>query len=334
MPRTSWQQGNYRYGYNGKEKDGDFQSNYDYGFRIYSASIARFLSIDPLTVQFPWWSPYQFAGNLPTAGVDLDGLETVTATGPPRVNLVLEPATMRSVARQAASNAATNGGARSAYGTVPPVSSAPQYMQNQWGERIYFAAPVFRVEPSEIFPTVSKEVYQKTVPTQLVAAGLTPTYYSYDQYKIESSHQKSKKLNFDDLSAEELREVNQRLQNGQADNYDWLVFKWALGLAKETGTSEHGTAIHHFATNKHEKYYTPLFERIAGQYGLSLEGEWNKEEFSTKFHNSKHPDTYHEFVLEGMTRASEYAGPDKNKFLEKFEEYVKNPVRNNPSMLK
>jgi uncharacterized protein YvpB len=29
--------GAYRYGFNGKEKDGDFGSNYDYGFRIYNA---------------------------------------------------------------------------------------------------------------------------------------------------------------------------------------------------------------------------------------------------------------------------------------------------------
>lgn len=69
----------YRYGFNGKEKDVDeeFGNNtYDYGFRIYNASISRFLSVDPLTFSFPWWTPYQFAGNTPIWASDLDGLET------------------------------------------------------------------------------------------------------------------------------------------------------------------------------------------------------------------------------------------------------------------
>jgi RHS repeat-associated protein len=66
---------NYRYGFNGKEKDSEFQNNYDYGFRIYNAKIAKFLSVDPLTKQYPWYTPYQFAGNKPIAAIDLDGAE-------------------------------------------------------------------------------------------------------------------------------------------------------------------------------------------------------------------------------------------------------------------
>lgn len=48
---------------------------YDYGFRIYDPRIAKFLSVDPLTTSYPWYTPYQFAGNKPTAFIDLDGLE-------------------------------------------------------------------------------------------------------------------------------------------------------------------------------------------------------------------------------------------------------------------
>jgi len=48
---------------------------YDYGFRIYNPAIARFLSVDPLTKSYPWYTPYQFAGNKPTWAIDLDGLE-------------------------------------------------------------------------------------------------------------------------------------------------------------------------------------------------------------------------------------------------------------------
>ena len=69
----------YRFGFNGKEKDSDGewgnQAHYDYGFRIYDPSIARFLSVDPLTSSYPWYTPYQFAGNKPIWAVDLDGLE-------------------------------------------------------------------------------------------------------------------------------------------------------------------------------------------------------------------------------------------------------------------
>jgi RHS repeat-associated protein len=71
--------GIYRYGFNGKEKDpegmGGGGSTYDYGFRIYNPQIARFLSVDPLTKSYPWYTPYQFAGNKPIWAIDLDGLE-------------------------------------------------------------------------------------------------------------------------------------------------------------------------------------------------------------------------------------------------------------------
>jgi RHS repeat-associated protein len=69
----------YFYGFNGKERDdegmGGGGATYDYGFRIYNPQIARFLSVDPLTASYPWYTPYQFAGNKPIWCIDLDGLE-------------------------------------------------------------------------------------------------------------------------------------------------------------------------------------------------------------------------------------------------------------------
>ncbi|HTF81918.1 MAG TPA: RHS repeat-associated core domain-containing protein [Cytophagales bacterium] len=71
--------GGYRFGFNGKEKEdegtGGGGSTYDYGMRIYNGNIARFLSTDPLTSKYPWYTPYQFAGNKPISHIDLDGLE-------------------------------------------------------------------------------------------------------------------------------------------------------------------------------------------------------------------------------------------------------------------
>ncbi|MFN4312808.1 MAG: RHS repeat domain-containing protein [Chitinophagaceae bacterium] len=70
--------GAYRYGFNGKERDNEVKGDgaqYDYGFRIYDPRLGRFLSVDPLFKSYPWYTPYQFAGNKPITSVDLDGLE-------------------------------------------------------------------------------------------------------------------------------------------------------------------------------------------------------------------------------------------------------------------
>ncbi|MEM7573480.1 MAG: RHS repeat-associated core domain-containing protein [Bacteroidota bacterium] len=76
--------GLYRYGFNGKENDesGEWGSSthYDYGFRIYNPTIAKFLSVDPLAPDYPWYTPYQFAGNTPVQAIDLDGLEEFYVT--------------------------------------------------------------------------------------------------------------------------------------------------------------------------------------------------------------------------------------------------------------
>lgn len=81
MPGRSYQAGTgYRYGFNGKEKDGEVKgegAQYDYGFRIYDPRLGKFLSMDPLTKSYPWYTPYQFAGNKPIKFVDVDGLEEI-----------------------------------------------------------------------------------------------------------------------------------------------------------------------------------------------------------------------------------------------------------------
>jgi len=79
MPGRSYQgSARYRYGFNGKELDDEVlgdANQYDYGFRIYNPRIGRFLSVDPLSSDFPWYTPYQYAGNMPIWAIDIDGLE-------------------------------------------------------------------------------------------------------------------------------------------------------------------------------------------------------------------------------------------------------------------
>jgi RHS repeat-associated protein len=61
----------------GDEGMGGGGSTYDYGFRIYNAQLGRFLSVDPLTSKYAFYTPYQFAGNKPIVALDLDGLEDI-----------------------------------------------------------------------------------------------------------------------------------------------------------------------------------------------------------------------------------------------------------------
>lgn len=69
----------YRYGFNGKEKDNEVKgegNSYDFKFRIYDPRLGKFMSIDPMFKEFPFYSPYQFASNNPILAKDLEGLET------------------------------------------------------------------------------------------------------------------------------------------------------------------------------------------------------------------------------------------------------------------
>jgi hypothetical protein len=46
--------------------------------RLYNPAIGKFLSVDPIANEYPFYSPYHFAGNSPVMKIDLDGLEPAT----------------------------------------------------------------------------------------------------------------------------------------------------------------------------------------------------------------------------------------------------------------
>lgn len=77
MPGRVFNSQSTRYGFNGKENDREWGTSLiqNYGFRLYNPALGKFLSVDPLMANFPWWTPYQFAGNTPIQALDLDGLE-------------------------------------------------------------------------------------------------------------------------------------------------------------------------------------------------------------------------------------------------------------------
>jgi RHS repeat-associated protein len=55
--------------------DGDGLAWYDYKRRFYDYQIGRFFCQDGLADKYPYYSPYQFAGNEVPNAIDLDGLE-------------------------------------------------------------------------------------------------------------------------------------------------------------------------------------------------------------------------------------------------------------------
>jgi len=87
---------------------------------------------------------------------------------------------------------------------------------------------------------------------------------------------------------------------------------------------------HHFATNKN-KTFTPQMEKIVKSYGLDLDGEWNQELMN---HLGRHPNKYHKFVVQGMQRAAIEAGGNQARFIQLFDQYVRQVVIDNPLLLR
>ncbi len=76
QPGRNYSSANYRYGYNGKEKDDEVKgvgNSYDYGSRFYDPRVGRFLSLDPFVRSFPERSPYLYAADNPVLYIDKDG---------------------------------------------------------------------------------------------------------------------------------------------------------------------------------------------------------------------------------------------------------------------
>lgn len=79
MPGRSANPGDYRYGFQGQEKDDEWKgsaNSINYKYRVHDPRIGRFLSLDPLFKSFPHNSPYAFSENRVMDAVELEGLES------------------------------------------------------------------------------------------------------------------------------------------------------------------------------------------------------------------------------------------------------------------
>ncbi len=83
MPNRSYSNGNYRFGFNGMEKDDEIKgagNALDFGARIYDNRLGRWHSRDPYATRYLSISPYAFVANNPVLFRDPDGRKIVIAT--------------------------------------------------------------------------------------------------------------------------------------------------------------------------------------------------------------------------------------------------------------
>jgi len=81
QPGRSFNSGDYRFGFNGMEKDDEIKgsgNSLDFGARIYDSRVGRFLSLDSEARLYPSLSDYHFVRNNPILRIDPTGKWDIT----------------------------------------------------------------------------------------------------------------------------------------------------------------------------------------------------------------------------------------------------------------
>jgi len=81
VPHRTFSSPEYRYGFQGQEKDDEVKGNgnsLNFKFRMHDPRVGRFFAVDPLTPKYPHYSPYSFSGNKVVHMVELEGLEELS----------------------------------------------------------------------------------------------------------------------------------------------------------------------------------------------------------------------------------------------------------------
>jgi len=84
MPGRSFNSSDYRFSFNGMEKDDEVKgegNSLDFGARIFDSRLGRWLSLDPLAAKYPFASPYNFGLDNPILFIDPDGREVKKGGG-------------------------------------------------------------------------------------------------------------------------------------------------------------------------------------------------------------------------------------------------------------
>jgi len=78
LPNRHSSSNDYRYGFQGQEKDDEIKgegNSINYKYRMHDPRVGRFFAVDPLERRYTWNSPYSFAENKLGLGVELEGRE-------------------------------------------------------------------------------------------------------------------------------------------------------------------------------------------------------------------------------------------------------------------
>ncbi|GAA3591177.1 hypothetical protein GCM10022396_05770 [Flavivirga amylovorans] len=88
LPNRHGSSDNYRYGFQGQEKDDEIKgegNSVNFTFRMHDPRVGRFFAPDPLTAKYPYYTPYQFSGNKVIHAKELEGLEEILIIESPYV---------------------------------------------------------------------------------------------------------------------------------------------------------------------------------------------------------------------------------------------------------
>ncbi len=78
QPNRNFDSQEYRYGFQGQEKDSELKgegNSLNYKYRMHDPRIGRFFAVDLMTAKYPFYSPYAFSGNRVIDAIELEGLQ-------------------------------------------------------------------------------------------------------------------------------------------------------------------------------------------------------------------------------------------------------------------
>lgn len=78
LPNRHGSSDKYRYGFQGQEKDDELKgegNSLNYKYRMHDPRVGRFFAVDPLSKEYPHYTPYSFSGNKVIHKNELEGLE-------------------------------------------------------------------------------------------------------------------------------------------------------------------------------------------------------------------------------------------------------------------
>jgi len=70
--------GDYSFGFQGQLQDNEIkgeENSVNYKYRMHDTRLGRFFAVDPLTADYPNYTPYSFPGNKVIHAIELEGLE-------------------------------------------------------------------------------------------------------------------------------------------------------------------------------------------------------------------------------------------------------------------